>query len=113
MSRRALTTVVIAGALGGLLLGCSNWRTVRLYHAARLYQTGTASLDAGHVERAMSQLERAARLQPEASEIHNHLGLAPLAAGDRDGARIAFEQALELDCENVAARRNLAALEQP
>ena len=58
----------------------------------------------------MSDLEQAARLQPEGSEIRNHLGLAHLATGDRQAARIAFEHALELDCDNSAARRNLAAV---
>ena len=104
MSRRAFTTVAIVSALGGILLGCTSWR------AARLYQSGTAALDAGQVERAMSDLEHAARLQPSASEINNHLGLAHMAAGDRKAARVAFEHALELDCDNSAARRNLAGV---
>ena len=82
-------------------LGCASWRAAQLYHS------GTAELDAGRLQRAISDLEEAARLQPAASEIQNHLGLAQLAAGDRAAAHAAFERALELDCDNQAARRNL------
>lgn len=89
-----------------LALGCASWR------AAQLYQSGTAELDAGRVQRALSDLERAASLQPDASEIQNHLGLAELAAGHRAAAREAFERALELDCDNQAAHRNLARLRE-
>jgi Flp pilus assembly protein TadD len=86
-------------------LGCTSWR------AAKLYQSGTAELDAGRVARALEDLSEAARLKPDASEIQNHLGLARLAAGDRAAAREAFERAVAIDCDNPAARRNLAAVE--
>jgi Flp pilus assembly protein TadD len=93
--------VALAAVIGGLLLGCTSWR------AARLYQSGTAALDSGRIELALAELEAASRLRPEASEIQNHLGLAHLAAGDRNAARRAFVRAVELDCDNVAAQRNL------
>jgi Flp pilus assembly protein TadD len=96
--------VVVAGGLGLQLAGCVSWR------AAQLYQSGTAALDAGSTERALSDLERAALLQPRASEIQNHLGLAHLAAGDLEAAGAAFERAIQLDCDNAAARRNLTGV---
>jgi Flp pilus assembly protein TadD len=92
-----LATVVLAAGL----LGCSAWR------GARLYQSGTAALDRGEIEVALVELSHAARLVPEASEVHNHLGIAQLEA-DRIGlARESFERAVELDCDNHAASNNL------
>jgi len=83
--------------------GCATW------HASRLYQRGTASLDAGRPAQAIVDLEAAADLVPFASEVQNHLGLAYVAAG-RDGAGLhAFQRAVALDCRNSAAQANLAA----
>jgi len=79
--------------------------------AARLYHSGTAALDAGAPERAIADLERAASLAPQASEVQNHLGLAYTAAGRPGDAELAFRRALELDCDNAAARENLHAAE--
>jgi Flp pilus assembly protein TadD len=82
-------------------LGCSS------FQAARLYHDGTAAFERGDSARAVSDLERAAGLLPEASEIQNHLGLAYQAEGrDRD-AELAFERAVALDCDNDAAAQNL------
>lgn len=95
---------VAAAALAALLLasvGCSSWQ------GARLYQTGTAALDRGDAERAVSDLEQAAALASRASEVQNHLGLAYAALGRDDEAVRAFERAVELDCDNTAARQNL------
>jgi len=77
--------------------------------AARLYATGTAALERGDTARAIADLERAAELAPEASEIQNHLGLAYQDSGRDLAALRAFERAAELNCENAAARENLAA----
>jgi len=72
-----------------------------------LYQSGTRALDRGDSTAAIAELERAAELLPEASEVQNHLGLAYQAAGrDRD-AEIAFRRAVALDCGNAAAVENL------
>jgi Flp pilus assembly protein TadD len=83
--------------------GCASYRGARLYHA------GTLSLEKGDTRLAISQLEEAASLVPQASEIENHLGLAYLEDGRRPDALRAFERAVELDCSNAAARENLAA----
>ena len=95
----------VAVALCALLLGCN------AIEGARLYRDGTRSLERGDTESAVRSLERAAERTPDASEVQNHLGIAYLAAGRRDDALHAFERAVALDCNNVAARRNLALLQ--
>ena len=91
-------------ALCALQLGCG------AIAGARLYGEGTRELERGDAEGAVRSLERAAERAPEVSEVQNHLGIAYLAAGRRDDALLAFERAVALDCDNVAARRNLALL---
>ena len=88
-----------------LALGCSSLR------AARLYQSGTSALDRGDSTQAVVDLERAAELLPEASEVQNHLGLAYQAAGRERDAEFAFRRAVALDCENAAAVENLRVVE--
>lgn len=78
--------------------------------AARAYQRGTAALERGDAPAAVGELERAAALEPRASAVHNHLGIAYEAAGRQDDALRAYERAVELDCENRAAEHNLGAL---
>ena len=101
-ARGAATVVLVAALLGGLqLVACAG------FEGARLYQSGTRALDRGEPVRAVSDLERAAELVPEASEVQNHLGLAYAAAGRDDDARRAFQRAVDLDCDNHAALENL------
>jgi Flp pilus assembly protein TadD len=97
---RSLAALIAASTLV-LAPGCATWR------GARLYETGSAALERGDSARAIADLERAAELVPHASEVQNHLGLAYAAAGRPDDARRAFERAVELDCANQAAVRNL------
>jgi Flp pilus assembly protein TadD len=87
----------------GLGLGCA---TLDGY---RHFEAGTAALDRGDATTAVQELEQAARLAPERSEVQNHLGLAYSAAGRPADARAAFERAVALDCDNAAAKANLAA----
>jgi Flp pilus assembly protein TadD len=94
-----------AAALLALLAACA----CSSLRAARLYTSGSDALERGEVARAVAELERAAALAPELSEIQNHLGLAYAAAGRRDAAREAFARAVALDCASGAARHNLAA----
>ncbi len=98
--RIAAAFVLLAGAAP--VLGCNT------FQGARLYQSGTAALDRGDAPRAIADLERAAALAPQASEVQNHLGLAYLKAGRRVDAVQSFERAVALDCENAAAAHNLA-----
>jgi Flp pilus assembly protein TadD len=99
----ALVTVLAAVSAAP---GCASLR------GARLYQTGTRALETGDTDRALAELQEAVRLVPHGSEIHNHLGLAWLAAGDEGRALEAFEHAVALDCDNRAASRNLVRLEE-
>ena len=92
-------------ALAPALGGCAS------IEAARLYRSGTAALDEGAPERAVADLERAASLAPQASEVQNHLGLAYAAAGRPGDAERAFRRAILLDCGNAAAQENLRAAE--
>jgi Flp pilus assembly protein TadD len=94
----ALVAVVVA-------MGCSSFR------GARLYQSGTSALDRGESTEAIVELERAAELLPEASEVQNHLGLAYQAAGRERDAEFAFRRAVALDCDNAAAVENLRVVE--
>lgn len=99
--RRTLFTALLLA-----LLGASACAPLR---ASRLYVSGTEALDRGDVTRAVDDLEQAAALVPEASEVQNHLGLAYGAAGRDDDALAAFERAVTLDCDNQAAQQNLHA----
>lgn len=100
---RCLLATVLLFAVG-VGLGCSAWR------GARLYQSGTNALRQGDVDASVSDLERAAELVPHASEVQNHLGLAYEADGRETDALAAFERAVDLDCDNVAAQTNLSRL---
>lgn len=102
MATRILLLAALAVTLGA---GCATWQ------GARLYESGTDALERGDTTLAISDLERAATLVPEASEVQNHLGLAYQAAGREAEARQAFARAVELDCDNRAARENLAVAE--
>jgi Flp pilus assembly protein TadD len=96
----------VSAALFSLLVGCTSLQ------GARLYARGSEALERGDVPAAVADLERAAALVPEASEVHNHLGLAYARAGREGDALREFERALELDCDNEAARHNLAAAQR-
>lgn len=96
--------------LAGLVVACSS-TPMRAWHGARHYAAGSEALEQGDAPRAIHELERAAELVPHASEVQNHLGLAYWASGETDRAQLAFERALELDCDNRAARGNLDRLE--
>ncbi len=84
---------------------------MRTLRGARHYNAGTEALSRNQGELAVGELERAATLVPHASEIQNHLGLAYWSEGRIVEARFAFEKAVELDCENAAAKSNLDRLD--
>lgn len=88
-----------------VMLGCSSFR------GARMYLSGTQALDRGDAVVAIAELERAAELLPDASEVQNHLGLAYQAAGRERDAELAFRRAVALDCTNAAAAENLRIAE--
>jgi Flp pilus assembly protein TadD len=106
MTVRSLAAMLALGLVLGFASGCAS------FQAARLYRSGSAALEHGEAERAIADLERAAALAPEASEVQNHLGLAYAAAGRDAEATRAFRRAVELDCDNAAAHENLAVAER-
>lgn len=97
----ARSLVILAAVALSVALGCAGFR------GARLYQSGSVALERGETARAIGDLEQAARLVPQASEVHNHLGLAYAQAGRDREALGAFERAVALDCDNAAAAHNL------
>ena len=92
------------------LMACES-TPIRALRGARHYAEGSEALERGESTRAILELERAARFVPQASEIQNHLGLAYWASGQIERARFAFEHAVDLDCDNRAARWNLERLD--
>jgi Flp pilus assembly protein TadD len=81
------------------------------FEAGRLYRSGSQALDRGDASRAVADLERAAALAPDASAVHNHLGIAYEETGRPEDALRAYRRAVELDCDNQAAQRNLESLQ--
>jgi tetratricopeptide (TPR) repeat protein len=109
-TRRLRVAVATAlAACWALGLGCES-SPLQAIRGARLYASGNAALERGDAGRAVMDLERAAELVPNASEVQNHLGLAYWAEGRTEFAYSAFERALELDCDNAPARQNLDRL---
>jgi Flp pilus assembly protein TadD len=108
MKRMSASLRVVAVPALVLWLGVAGCAS---FEGARLYRSGTSALDRGEPERAVADLERAAALVPQASEVQNHLGLAYAAVGRPQDAERAFRRAVELDCRNAAARENLRAAE--
>ena len=103
---RRLVWLAIALFAVALLPGCTAFR------GARAYQRGSEALGRGDAALAIAELENAAMLLPHASEIQNHLGIAYAMGGHEAFALAAFRRAVELDCDNQAAVRNLAGAEQ-
>jgi len=110
-SFRASSCAALAVGLSLLSIACESV-PLRAIRGARYYASGSESLERGDSARALEDLSRAAELVPQASEIQNHLGLAYWAEGQPEQARIAFDQAIALDCDNIAARQNRKALEE-
>lgn len=108
--RRRRRVVLAVAVVSAMALGCASLPPVRSLRAARYYAAGTDALDRGDSAVAIAELERAAALMPTASEIQNHLGLAYWSDGREAAALRALERAVGLDCDNAAARANLAAL---
>lgn len=67
-------------------------------------------LQEGDTVTATRMLEMNAEDYPESATAHEALGDVLLAAGDRTGARIAYERALELEPENARIERKLAGV---
>lgn len=101
---RAAARAAALAVLGLALAACAS------FEAARAFERGTAALERGDAAAAVGELERPATLEPRASAVHNHLGIAYEAAGREDEALRAYQRAVELDCGNREAEHNLGAL---
>lgn len=109
LSSRSIGPRVLIGLCAAILAsGCASLPPVRAIRAARHYAAGTRALDRGDAVGAIAELERAVVLMPNASEIHNHLGLAYWSGARSADALRELERAVELDCDNDEARVNLA-----
>jgi len=100
---------VAATSLAVVVVGCES-TPIRAIRGARHYAAGTEALERSDDVLAIAELERAAELVPHASEIQNHLGLAYWSDGRPQAAQMAFEKAVELDCDNLVAQANLERL---
>lgn len=69
-------------------------------------------LDTDQVHQALGAIEDLARLHPRAPAVHNLLGLARDAVGDREGATEAFRVGSQLDPRFAAPLVNLARIER-
>ena len=101
---------VVALVVSTSLVSACSVAPFRTFEGARRFNSGSEALEQGDTGRAILELEEAAELVPHEAEIHNRLGLAYWAEGRVDSARGAFEEALALDCDHVAAQRNLERL---
>jgi len=70
------------------------------------------AFEAGDVDTAKQILRSSLEIYPESADLHAFLGMALLQSGDADGAAGKFDEALELDPENVNARRGKMMLER-
>jgi O-antigen ligase/Tfp pilus assembly protein PilF len=85
---------------------------VTKHEFARLYMAHEERFPAAAQARATTLLEAALAQNPYYAEIRNDLGVARLRAGDREGARRAFQEAVEGRSAFVDPLLNLAALAQ-
>ena len=76
--------------------------------ANRLFSEGNQLISLNQPSQAISVLQSALELQPEAAEIRSTLGLAYSLAGDNTAAIASFNAALELEPSNPIIRFNLA-----
>lgn len=70
-----------------------------------------AHLRAGDLDKAMAAQQQLERKQPENPQTHNLKGGILLAGQDLQGARTAFDRAMELDPDFISAAVNLARLD--
>lgn len=87
---------VLAAAL--LAAGCSRMP------AEQAISEGQKALAAGDWATAADRLERAADARSDSPELHYNLGMARLMAGDAEGAKEAFSDAVRLDRDSDDTR---------
>ncbi|MGI9167285.1 MAG: tetratricopeptide repeat protein [Pyrinomonadaceae bacterium] len=73
-------------------------------------ENGRNLLNTGHLNEAITELSRAASMDPKLAEAHNLLGVAYQMKGLNDRARQSFEAALKIDKKNLQTLNNLGYL---
>ena len=71
---------------------------------------GTARLEAREYEAAISDLEKAAQLNPHLPEVYSYLGRTHIQTGDTAAARLAFQKELAQNPNDFESNLNLGVL---
>ncbi len=77
-------------------------------HPEALVQSARLHLAKGMADKAVVDLERAARLYPQVANLHYHLGVAAAMAGDPGRASVALAESVRLDPNSAPAVLALA-----
>jgi CheY-like chemotaxis protein len=80
--------------------------------AEQLWNSGMQSFEDGRIDNAVESLERALKLEPEAFELHYHLGLLYGRRDDLFNAVMALEHAVRAQPLHFSALKNLAVVYQ-
>ena len=103
------TPILLALSVPLVLLAGSAWSRMNTQtRANRLFSEGNQLISLDQPSQAISVLQSALELRPEAAEIRSTLGLAYSLAGDNTAAIASFNAALELEPSNPIIRFNLA-----
>lgn len=80
--------------------------------AEQLWNVGMQAFEEGKIDSAVESLERALKLEPEAFELHYHLGLLYGRRDDLFNAVLALEHAVRAQPMHFSALKNLAVVYQ-
>jgi archaemetzincin len=86
-----------ASYCGGCRARVREGLTVEPWSVRGRFERASAFARRGEWPRCAAELEHAARCAPREPRLHRELAMARLAAGDRDGARAALRQAIEIE----------------
>ena len=78
--------------------------------AEAYYGTGMKFLKQGKLKQAVADLKEALFRDPKSDKIHDALGMAILEQGNLEEAREHFAKAVELNPDDAAAKKHLAAV---
>ncbi len=106
-----------------LTLGILTWRQCGMYaDLETLWRTtiarnpdsyvahenlGVTLLEKGQIDEAITQFQKAMKIQSDGSEVHNDLGIALIRNGRMDDGMAQFRKALEIEPNNIKTHINL------
>lgn len=102
--------LLVALAMGGLLVGVAEGQKKPAENAALLNARGVAFLKDGKVEEALEEFRRAAEADPKSVVIQSNLAYVYDRQGRIDDAVAAYKKVLEIEPANALARNNLGTL---